>query len=44
MVGVEIPIIEAVAEVVSGRMSPAEALARLSEIDTGDEIDLKGIE
>jgi glycerol-3-phosphate dehydrogenase (NAD(P)+) len=44
MVGVEIPIIEAVAEVVSGRMSPAEALARLSEIDTGDEIDLKGLE
>lgn len=44
MVGVEIPIIEAVAEVVSGRMSPAEALARLSEIDTGDEIDLKGVE
>lgn len=44
MVGVEIPIIEAVAEVVSGRMSPAQALATLSEIDTGDEIDLKGIE
>jgi glycerol-3-phosphate dehydrogenase (NAD(P)+) len=44
MVGVEIPIIEAVAEVVSGRMSPAQALATLSEIDTGEEIDLKGIE
>lgn len=42
MVGVEIPIIEAVAEVVSGRMSPAQALAKLSEIDTGDEIDLSG--
>lgn len=42
MVGVEIPIIEAVAEVVSGRMSPAVALAKLSEIDTGIEIDLTG--
>lgn len=42
MVGVEIPIIEAVAEVVSGRMSPAEAMATLSEIDTGEEIDLSG--
>jgi hypothetical protein len=30
--------------VVSGRMSPAQALATLSEIDTGEEIDLKGIE
>jgi glycerol-3-phosphate dehydrogenase (NAD(P)+) len=42
MVGVEIPIIESVAEVVSGKMSPAEALATLSEIDTGEEIDLSG--
>jgi glycerol-3-phosphate dehydrogenase (NAD(P)+) len=40
MVGVEIPIIEAVAEVVSGKMSPAEAMATLSAIDTGAEIDL----
>lgn len=44
MVGVEIPIIEAVAEVVSGKMSPAEALDTLSEIDTGEEIDLSGPE
>ncbi|MGA0866509.1 MAG: NAD(P)H-dependent glycerol-3-phosphate dehydrogenase [Candidatus Nanopelagicaceae bacterium] len=42
MVGVEIPIIEAVAEVVSGKMSPAKALETLSEIDTGEEIDLSG--
>lgn len=42
MVGVEIPIIEAVAEVVSGKMSPAEALVTLSEIHTGEEIDLSG--
>ena len=42
LVGVEIPIIEAVAEVVSGKMSPLEAMARLNEIDTGVEIDLTG--
>jgi glycerol-3-phosphate dehydrogenase (NAD(P)+) len=42
MVGVEIPIIEAVAEVVSGKMSPIEAMAKLNEISTGVEIDLSG--
>jgi len=42
MVGVEIPIIEAVADVVSGKMSPLEAMAKLNEIDTGVEIDLSG--
>ncbi len=42
MVGVEIPIIEAVAEVVSGKMSPLEAMAKLNEISTGVEIDLSG--
>lgn len=42
LVGVEIPIIEAVAEVVSGKMSPREAMARLNAIDTGVEIDLSG--
>ena len=42
MVGVEIPIIEAVAEVVSGKMSPLEAMAKLNEISTGVEMDLTG--
>jgi len=42
LVGVEIPIIEAVADVVSGKMSPVEAMAQLNEIDTGVEIDLSG--
>ena len=42
MVGVEIPIIEAVSEVVSGKISPMKAMATLSEIDTGAEIDLSG--
>jgi glycerol-3-phosphate dehydrogenase (NAD(P)+) len=42
MVGVEIPIIEAVAEVVAGKMSPMKAMATLSEINTGAEIDLSG--
>jgi len=43
MVGVEIPIIEAVADVVSGKISPVRAMATLSEIDTGAEIDLSGL-
>lgn len=44
MVGVEIPIIEAVADVVAGKMSPLQAMATLSEIETGAEIDLSGPE
>jgi len=43
MVGVEIPIIEAVADVVSGKISSVRAMATLSEIDTGAEIDLSGL-
>jgi glycerol-3-phosphate dehydrogenase (NAD(P)+) len=41
LVGVEIPIIESVAEVVAGRISPMQALATLSEISTGAEMDFR---
>jgi glycerol-3-phosphate dehydrogenase (NAD(P)+) len=41
LVGVEIPIIESVAEVVAGRISPMKALAILSEISTGAEMDFR---
>jgi glycerol-3-phosphate dehydrogenase (NAD(P)+) len=33
-VGVEVPVIEAVADVVSGALTPAQALDRLMEITT----------
>ena len=33
-VGIEVPVIEAVADIVTGALTPAQALARLMEITT----------
>jgi len=39
LVGIEVPIMEAVAAVVSNTISPEEAMIQLMKINTGAEID-----
>jgi glycerol-3-phosphate dehydrogenase (NAD(P)+) len=41
MVGVEIPIIESVADLIAGRLTPLQALEKISAMSTGAELDFR---